>query len=279
MSDSPNSTDWATSRGEKWLAQLEPMEAMLAVVTEPLIAALMLDHSCRIADIGCGGGGTTLAIAQQAPQGSTVVGLDISPALIAAARMRPVPAGRHLSFEVADMGTARTPQPFDRLASRFGVMFFEDPSAAFANVARWLAPGGRFAFAVWGPPVNNPWMMAVRTTIAEIIDLPTPDPDAPGPFRYGDVDKLITLLQDTGFARVEATPWLGKIAMAGGVGAGEAAEFALTAFSLGDLLAEAGDGALTRATESLTTHYADHLVDGAVTMDAHVHLVTGTTAP
>jgi SAM-dependent methyltransferase len=70
------------------------------------------------------------------------------------------------------MATA-TEEPYDQLVSRFGIMFFDDPLAAFANLTRWLAPGGRFAFTVWCHPAENPWMTSVRQ-VAEIIDLPLP---------------------------------------------------------------------------------------------------------
>jgi SAM-dependent methyltransferase len=151
-------TDWAAARGEKWRAQLTGMEAMLARVDEPLIRALHLDAPCRIADIGCGGG-TTLEILRRAPRGSVVRGFDLSATLIELARGRKRSGDRAIAFEIADMATATAPvEPYDRLVSRFGIMFFDDPRAAFANLVRWLAPGGKFAFAAWGPLAENPWM-------------------------------------------------------------------------------------------------------------------------
>ncbi|MGF1454702.1 MAG: class I SAM-dependent methyltransferase [Alphaproteobacteria bacterium] len=275
MTDAPTSSDWAGARGEKWQRQLAPMEAMLSAVTAPLISALALEGPCRVADIGCGGGAATLEIARQAPEGSAVTGLDISPALIASARMPAPPAGRQVTFEVADMATAEPSTPFDRLASRFGVMFFDHPPAAFSNMARWLAPGGRFAFAVWGPPANNPWMTAAREAVAQVADLPPRDPDGPGPFRYGDVDHLIRLLTIAGFEGVRADEWRGRLEMGGGLDAPGAADFALNAFSVGDVLADAGPAAAARARSALIARYRDHLQDGVVTMEAHVHIVTG----
>src|ERR1700728_1917991 len=111
------------------------METMLTPVDEPLIRALSVDAPFRIVDIGCPGGGTTLEILRRAPAGSVVHGYDLSPALIEAARSRKRSAEDAVAFEVADMTTATPPeQPYDRLVSRFGIMFFDDPPAAFRNL-------------------------------------------------------------------------------------------------------------------------------------------------
>jgi SAM-dependent methyltransferase len=255
------------------------MEATLAPVDEPLIRALHLHTSARIADIGCGGGGTTLEILRRAPAGSIVHGFDISPALIESARAR-IPSGESaIGFTVADVATAPAPEdPYDRLLSRFGVMFYDDPPAAFANLARWLAPGGRFAFAVWGRPADNPWMTRVRDVVAEIIDLPPPDPEAPGPFRYAGADTLLDLLARAGFADLSVRDWRGQLAIGGRLTAAEAASFALAAFSaFGDLLATAGEAALEDARQSLTTRFSRYQQDGGVWMDACVHICTGAT--
>src|SRR4051794_20510432 len=153
LTPNPNSADWVASRGEKWATQLAGMEATFTPVDGPLIRALQLDAPCRIADLGCGGGGTTFAVLRQAPAGSAVHGFDISPALIKLAGERRAPDQHGIAFDVANIAT-ETPAsgPYDRLVSRFSLMFFEDPPSALANLGRWLAPGGRFAFAVWGPP-------------------------------------------------------------------------------------------------------------------------------
>jgi SAM-dependent methyltransferase len=277
MNENPAASDWAAARGEKWRAQLAGMEAMITPVDEPLIRALHLDAPCRIADIGCGGGGTTLEILRRAPTGSVVHGFDISPASIELARARKRSDERAIAFEIADMATATAPEePYDRLVSRFSIMFFDDPPAAFANLVRWLAPGGRFAFAVWGRPAENPWMTSVREVVAEIIDLPPPDPEAPGPFRYAEADKLLTLLDRAGFGELDVGDWRGALPIGGGLPAAEAANFALASFSsFGELLAEAGDEALNDARQSLTARFSRNQQEGAVRMDACVHIFTG----
>jgi SAM-dependent methyltransferase len=252
------------------------MEATLAPVDEPLIRALNLDAPVRIAEIGCGGGGTAFELLRQAPAGSVVHGFDISPALIEGARARTPRDERAVSFEVADMAKATALEPYDRLVSRFGIMFFDDPPAAFANLSRWLAPGGRFAFAVWGRPADNPWMTAVRDVVAELVDVPSPDPDAPDPFRYAEADRLLTLLEGAGFCDLHASDWREVLPIGGALTAPEAVTFALAAFSsFGDLLAEAGDGVLDQARRSLTGRFSRHVAGGAVRMEACGHIFTG----
>ncbi len=276
MNENPASSDWAAARGEKWCAQLFGMEPMLAPVDEPLIHALRLDRPCRIADIGCGGGGTTLELLRHGPAGSVVHGFDISPDLIESARARSTAHGSALSFSLADVERTSAPdEPYDRLVSRFGIMFFEDPPTAFSKLVRWLAPGGRFAFAVWGSPVENPWMTSIREAVAEVVDVPPPEPEAPGPFRYADGDKLITLLDGAGLEGLEVSDWRGALPVGGGLPAMEAAHFALAASSIGSLLANAGGEALDAARQSLAARFLRHQKGGAVRMDACVHIFTG----
>jgi SAM-dependent methyltransferase len=280
VSQNPEDRDWVAERGDKWRAHLSHMEPTLKPVDEPLIQALRLDAPLRIAEVGCGGGATTLEILRRAPAGSTVSGFDISPSLVeaarAAARGRTPPGGSTIAFEVADMATAAPDRPYQRLASRFGIMFFADPPAAFANLARWLAPGGRFAFAAWGSPSENPWMTSVREVVARTIALPPADPEAPGPFRYADAGKLLALLERAGLNDLAVHDWRGALPIGGGLSPVEAARFALASFSsFGELLAQAGPAAFDEALRSLTALYSQRQRDGAIAMDAGVHLFTG----
>lgn len=277
MNENPATSPWVAARGEQWCAQISGMESMLMPIDEPLIGALQLEVPARIAEVGCGGGGTALEVLRRAPAGSVVHGFDISPKLIELARGRTPADERPIAFRIADMATAAPERPYDRLVSRFGVMFFDDPPAAFANLARWLEPGGRFAFAVWGRPSDNPWMTSARDVVARVVEVPRPDLEAPGPFRYADSGKLLALLDEAGFTRLDVRDWRGSLPIGGELPPAEAAHFALSAFSsFGELLARAGDDALHEARRSLTSCYSHHQRDGAVRMDAHVRIFTGT---
>lgn len=277
-SQTPAAGSWAAERGEKWRGQLAGLEPMLQPIDAPLIGALALRAPCRIADIGCGGGATSLEVLRRAPAGSVVHGFDLSPVLVDVARSRISSAGPGIAFALADMGTASPPEaPYDRLISRFGIMFFDDPPAAFMNLRRWLLPGGRFAFAVWGPLADNAWMTSIREVVATIVDVPAVDPALPGPFRYGDVSALLALLDAAGFGELEVTDWRGALPIGDNPAADDAAAFALASFSsFAELLADAGDDALTAARRALSKRFAAYQQNERVAMSARVHLVTGT---
>jgi SAM-dependent methyltransferase len=278
MNENPTASDWAAARGEKWREQVARMEPMLAQVDTPLIQALDLHAPCRIAEIGCGGGGTTLELLKRAPLGSLVHGFDISPALIELARTRTQPDPRNIRFELADMATAKAPEVrYDRLVSRFGIMFFDDPLSAFKNLNSWLAPGGRFAFAAWGNPEENPWVTSVRKVVMELVEVPKTDPDGPGPFRYAEADKFLQLLTLAGFADLRVKEWRGMLPIGGGLSAAEAANFGVASFSnFEELLMQAGDGKVEKARQILTQDLSRYEENGIVSMSSCVHLFTGS---
>jgi SAM-dependent methyltransferase len=276
MNTKLSAADWATTRGERWLVNLAGMEAMQSPIDEPLIAALRLDGPLRIADVACGGGGTSLEILRRAPAGSMVHGYDIAPSLVGHARGRVPDDETRLAFHCTDIATTAPASPYDRLASRFGVMFFSDPAAAFDNLRRWLAPGGRFAFVVWGPRADNAWMTTASEAVAEVVEIPRPDPEAPGPFRYAEADRLLALLRGGGYGDLAVRDWRGMLPVGGGLEADEAANFVIAAFSnFAELLAQAGDDARERARRSLAARFAAHRRDRIVVLPARVHVVTG----
>lgn len=268
--------DWAAARGEKWRAHMGEMEKQIAPVDGPLIDALRLDAPLRVVDVGCGGGATSREVLRRAPAGSVVHGLDISPPMVDAARSASAPS-EALRFELADAATAPPPAVgYHRLVSRFGIMFFSDPRAAFANLCSFLVPGGRFAFAVWADRDDNAWLGEVRGVVSSLVELAVEEPGGPGPFRYERGDDLVELLTDAGFIEVERAPFSFELAIGGGLGPAEAARFALSAFSdYRERLATSKDGAFAEAQRALTERFAPYLRGGEVRMPAKVHVVTG----
>lgn len=272
-----DSNDWTSWRAQKWKAQLGAMQATLAEIDQALISQLDLRKPLSVLDIGCGGGGTTQGIANASAQGSSVQGLDISSLLVEVARERSAEPGRQLAFEVTDLEhDQQTRGPYDLLVSRFGVMFFQDPERAFANLARWTRPQAELLFAVWGSAKDSPAIASIRSVVAERIALPEPKVDGPGPFRYGDPAKLLAALSSTGFCELEVEEKLFSLPVGGGVGAKEAAAFAPSSYSnYAELLAQAEPEIATEVTAKVIEHYAQFERDGVVRMDAKVLFVRG----
>ncbi|MDA8290433.1 MAG: class I SAM-dependent methyltransferase [Actinomycetota bacterium] len=193
----------------RWVSTWPRRERMTAEVTSYLLDHLAPSPGERVLEIGSGGGTATFAIAERLPSGS-VTGADISAPLCALARSR-ADDGKvaNASFVVADAQCDTIPGgPFDAAASQFGVMFFEDPVAAFANVRSHVVPGGRFTFVCWCDPSRNPWL--VLSALAPFLPrVPaTPGPTQPtGPFSLADAASTTTLLEQAGWVGVASTPY------------------------------------------------------------------------
>lgn len=244
-----SSDDWAGQAGERWLAQLDRFEHMIAPIGEALLRQAGFAAGESVVDIGSGGGLSSLAIARLiGPQGR-VLGLDVSAPLIAAARERAEKAGlSQVQFEVGDAARSMPAQaPFDRLFSRFGCMFFTEPVPAFINLRRMVRPGGRLDIVVWASAADNPWSSAVLEVIARHMPVPEPVPGAPGPFALGDEQRLRTLLDDSGWQDVQVTAWQGDLLIGGaGSDAGQAAQFVLGSMNIGERV-RAADASLQAA--------------------------------
>src|SRR5437764_11189938 len=179
--------DWNGQSGERWVAYQARLDAMLAVFGQAAIEAAAPAAGERVLDVGCGAGASSLALAARVGAGGQVLGVDISEPLIARARAL-TPQDTPVLFRVADASSAELPEgAFDILFSRFGVMFFDDPTGAFAHMRRALKPGARVAFVCWRGMAENDWVRLPSGAIKGIVP-PTapPDPEAPGPFSFGD---------------------------------------------------------------------------------------------
>ena len=199
--------DWNGATGETWVENQALLDAMFAPVRDRLIACVPEGADEAVLDIGCGTGATSLALAERMGDGGHVTGLDISEPMIARARERA--EGRaNLTFladdaATHDFGDAR----FDRLVSRFGVMFFDDPVAAFAHLRDSTKPGGTMHFITWREPKDNPFMTASGRAAREFFpDMPGYDPDAPGQFGLADPARIEPVFANAGWQGVTVTP-------------------------------------------------------------------------
>ena len=198
---------WNGPGGAHWVAQQAHTDTQLAPVTEALLAAAAPVPGQRVLDIGCGCGTTTLHVADAVGAEGHVTGLDVSGPMLGWARQR---GGEreNLAWVLADAAAhAFPPGGFDLLMSRFGVMFFGNPPAAFANLRAGLRPGGRLVFACWRPFEENTWMrVPLHAAYQHIPRLPKPGPEDPGPFAFADPERVTRILTGAGWSAPSFTP-------------------------------------------------------------------------
>jgi SAM-dependent methyltransferase len=196
---------WDGPDGEYWAAHQERFDSSIQPHHARLMAAAAIAPGERVLDIGCGNGRTTRDAARAAREGGSVLAVDLSGPMLARARRSADEEGLStIRFEQGDAQTYPFPAgSFDVAMSRFGVMFFADPVAAFTNIGSALRPGGRLAMLVWQPLAANEWMTAMRQALAFGRDLPVPPPGAPGPFGLADPDFTSSVLKSAGFADID----------------------------------------------------------------------------
>lgn len=216
MTDQPNAAQidyWNDKAGETWAALQALLDRQIAPLGEAAMAALAPAKGERILDVGCGCGDTTLALARAVGGDGAVLGLDISRPMLEVARDRLAEAGlTQAQVAEADAQAADLGGDWDGVYSRFGVMFFADPDAAFANLAAALKPGGRLAFVCWRTLAENPWMgIGLKAALEHVPPPPPADPLAPGPFGFTDPDRVSGILSRAGFADIAIRPHDEKI--------------------------------------------------------------------
>jgi SAM-dependent methyltransferase len=194
---------WDGDDGDRWVRQADRYDAAIMDYREELLRAAAVRPGEAVLDVGCGCGWSTIATARAA-DGGRVVGVDLSGGMLDVARARADEAGLAIELEQADAQVHPFEAgAFDVAISSFGVMFFSDVDAAFANLGRAVRPGGRVAFVAWAPMDRNEWQTEVRAALAMGRDLPSPPPGAPGPFAFGDPAHAVGALERAGFGDVD----------------------------------------------------------------------------
>jgi SAM-dependent methyltransferase len=198
---------WNGTNGEFWATQQARLDRTLAPVMEPLLAFAAPRSGTTVIDVGCGCGATTVELADAVGPSGRVLGVDISEPMLALARERLVDFANTTCL----LGDAATLPLHDLRAelifSRFGVMFFGDPIAAFANLRTGLIPGGRLRFACWRPISENPWFQIPLHAVYEHVPrIPKPDPEEPGPFSFAEPERVTRILTGAGFTAPSFTP-------------------------------------------------------------------------
>jgi len=269
--------DWQGKTGESWAAEWRRTDRSFGGLTEHLLARSREFSFRHALDIGCGAGELSLALARGRPQ-ARIVGVDVSPQLVATARERAAQMP-NLAFELADAAHWRPADDFapQLLISRHGVMFFADPPAAFANLASFAADNAALLFSCFRPPDENPFFTAIGAVLPRSGE--APDPFAPGPFAFAEREHVAAILVDGGWEQVAFEPF--DFAMIAGAG-DDPVEDAMGYFRrIGPaaaamrLMDEHARAATIAAIREVVT---PHLRDGLVALRAATWIVTAHRA-
>lgn len=265
--------EWQGQTGETWAEEYRRTDRSFGPLTDHLLAQTRGFLFDRVLDIGCGAGELSLALARGRPD-ARVTGVDVSPRLIEVARAR----GANLpnaSFELADAAqwqssSASAP---DLLVSRHGVMFFDDPPAAFANLAAQAAPRAGLMFSCFRSMEQNPFF----TEVIRLLPVPPErgDPLAPGPFAFADAMRVHDILARSGWSQIAVTPFdFPMIAGSGADATGEAIAYFARIGPAARAAAEMDTAARERFFDRLRDLAARHAHSGVVALSAAAWIVT-----
>lgn len=237
---------------------------------------LRLASGQRVLDVGCGSGATTIELARRVGPEGTAVGIDISRSMVAAAVGRAETSGvANAEFVAADIQvSAFDESTYDAAFSQFGVMFFDDPPAAFTNVHRALTKNAPLTFSCWQNLFANEWMLVPGAAYLEATgtDPSFPGPDDPGPFSMSETDRITGVLTDAGFTEIDVAPHAEVIALpAADIGSlvrlsgqvGVAREF----------MAAADEATRGRVRETVEAALAERVEDGNLNLSAGAFIV------
>lgn len=271
--------DWNGVMGERWAADQERTDQLIRAHGDAALAAGKAAAGESALDIGCGCGETSLALAEMVGRTGRVVGVDVSAPMLEVARRR-ASGIANLTFIQADASRSDLMGPHDLLFSRFGVMFFDDPPAAFAHMRAALRPGGRLAFVCWRTAAENPWaaLPAQAAREAAGIALPPTDPTAPGPFAFGDKDRVAGILAAAGFRGIALTPFEAPMYL--GNSARSAAEGAVRIGPASRLAREAPPERRPAIVDAIEAALAPlGAADGSISLPGRTWIVTADSPP
>ena len=269
---------WNSAATRAWADQYARMDSAVAGLTKELLDLATPQPDERVLDIGCGPGTTVLELARRVGPDGHVLGADVSEPSVARARERIAAAGlRHAEVIVADASVHPFgPDSFELVFSRFGIMFFSDPAAAFANVRRAMKPGGRLALIVFRAASEKLWPNAPLEAVRHLLPpIPTPGPDEPGPFSWADPARVHRILEGAGFSAVSLTPLDPVIQLAGPKGEAEAADFVMAMGPLVRVLPSLSAAQRENVRAALEVYFKGHATSQGVVLPAANWVVRG----
>lgn len=272
---------WAGDRGAAWVRRADQFDAQLSTYSDRLIESAAPRPGEIVLDVGCGAGVTSITAASAVGPTGSVVGLDISPTMLEVADRRARAAGvDNLRFLCGDAQVASVDVGRPGLIiSRFGVMFFDDPTAAFVNIAGLGGPRARLTFVCWAAPDLNEWMWGPGLAVASIIEPPpVAGPHDPGPFAFADTSRVAAILLDGGWADPEFVEIGDDIYLGGPGGVEQAIDFVTDSSALAVPFAALGSAAAGEVRRRLESELAPRFDGTGVRYPARALLVTARRA-
>jgi SAM-dependent methyltransferase len=267
---------WNAISGPKWVALRAAIDATIRPLGLLAMERAQLATGERVLDVGCGCGGSTVELARRVAPGGAVVGVDVSRPMLARARELAEAEGVAVRFELADaQQQAFVPASTDVVYSRFGVMFFADPVAAFVNVRRALRSAGRLAFVCWQALADNAWMSVPLAAALQV--LPPHEiarPGAPGPFAFADPVRVRGILGQAGFVDVAFEDVRETLAVGGRSELDETIDFLLQMGPTGGALRAAEAGLAPRVAAAVREALAPYVTPAGVRMASAAWVVT-----
>ena len=207
-SDDEQAARWNGVAGRAWVDAQALLDGIFKPLEDNLVEAVAAAARSRVLDVGCGTGGTTIAVARRLGSEGRCTGIDISEPMIATARARAEREGVPAHFIRANAQVhAFEPASIDMITSRFGVMFFDDPVQAFANLRRAASANARLHLIAWRSAEDNPFMTTAERAAALLLpSLPPRRQDGPGQFAFRDSQRVSTILEASGWAEIDIQP-------------------------------------------------------------------------
>lgn len=265
---------WNDEAGRRWVKMNRELDAELEPFGVAVMDKLELAPGGRVVDVGCGAGATSMMLAEKVRPGD-VLGVDISGPLLSHARSR-AHGVANLRFEQADAQTyAFEPQAFDAVFSRFGVMFFADPVAAFRNLRTALRSNGQLGFVCWRDMAENPSFALPLQAALPLLPAPPvfPEPGAPGPFAFADRRRIQDILQRAGFVEIDIIANDSEIIFAGRPDIDGAVELALQVGPLSRALGGADDSVIAKVRAAVRAAFVPHHGASGVRLPAATWIV------
>jgi len=271
---------WNEVTGPKWVEQQETLDALVGPAGSLALERAKVQTGERVLDVGCGCGATSLELARRVGARGAVVGLDISRPMLARARERADAASLSwITLRKGDAQVEKLEQHFDLVFSRFGVMFFEHPEAAFANLREHTRAGGRITFCCWRPLGENPWMLLPLRAVEEVLGRRAEVPvEGPGPFALADGQRIRSILAAAGWSDIECEAQSLEIPMAPGAPVRRAAEMSARLGPSARLLADADEADTRSAIDAIAAALQGYETPTGVVMPGQAWVVHASNA-